>query len=65
MLIFPVIYDSHVKSSRIIKNFKDIFTQRKKSIQQKIYEEFGLRVDEPRPVGANSTTGLLVLGLVI
>uniref|UniRef100_A0A182XPW3 Uncharacterized protein n=1 Tax=Anopheles quadriannulatus TaxID=34691 RepID=A0A182XPW3_ANOQN len=30
---------------------------RKKRIQQKMYEEFGLRVDEPRLMGANSTTG--------
>ena len=42
--LLHISYRLEFKQWKVTKNFKDIFTQRKKSIQQKMYEEFGLRV---------------------
>lgn len=34
-----------------------LYLNRKKVVLQNMYDEFGVKVDEPRPLGGNSTTG--------
>lgn len=56
--LLHISYRIQFKQWRVTKEFRDVYQTRKQEVMKKLYESFGVRVDEPRAGGSgNSTTG--------
>lgn len=55
--LLHISYRLDFKRWSVTKNNKPLYLNRKKLVLKRIFEQFGLKVDEPRPMGASSTTG--------